>query len=1073
MEFRLLGPLEVHRGGTPVAIGAPKLRALLVLLLLETGRTVPADRLVADLWGEQPPPQPLVSLRSYVSNLRRLLQEPGAPPVIVTGGRGYGLTIAPDAIDLHRFERLARQGRDAVARGAARAGLLALDEALAAWRGEALADVATEPYAQPVVAKLDELRLTATEDRVEVLLALGQHLEVIPELEAHVGHHRLRERPRRQLMLALHRAGRSPEALQVAAGFRAELAEELGLDPSQELRELVDRILRQDRGLTPATSDESSSVSGESSSTPGPAVTSSTSVDGGPPASPPPTSSVPPVDTGTPVDTAAVDAGAATVPGAALFGRRSERRALRAALDAARVGRGGTTLLAGEPGIGKTSLLRELATAARVAGVPVAFGRCLDAEGVPAFWPWVEVLRQLAADLDGAALRAALADAAAPITQLVPELAARAGSEPAGLGADPGLARFTLYEAVATFLDRLAARADGGGLVVVVDDLHWADLPSLQLLTFLAARAAPAGVCLAGAYRRAAADRTAELDAALAELAREPSSTTLELGALGLEDVAAIASDVAGSAPDPTLVDELVRRGGGNPFFTRQLAAFALEHDDDDLRGAVPVGVRHVLLRRLQLVPVGTRRVLEAAAVLGQDVDARLLARVTGMDVLDVLDHLDVAIEHALVEVTGHAGGAGAQAGGAYRFVHALVRETLDEELTPGRAARLHAAAATALEAAGQPPAATVAQHLWLAADVVDVARVIAWLRTAADEALAVYAWEQAEQHLRRALHLLSHAGNDDPGLELAVRLRLVDVLTRGRGWVANDIDELVGSRLRELDGQVGLDLDVLALWWSLWTNVTTRGQLDASIELVTELLARAEVPGADPAVRVAAHLAAAYTRLFRGEDPALVREHLRRGRQAEAEAGPVDLAITPEHLSVSLGVACSIAHGLYGEVAAAEAAVADLIAQARTVGTPFSLGYALLFAAWTCATIDRPELVRAQLDECLALCERTGLHFLATLVTPLHGWALARTGADPAVQAPRMAEACEQLLVAGQRHATTCWRLLLAEVHLLAGDRAEAEAELARARALGTAIGEHAYGRLFAAFAPRVTADA
>jgi DNA-binding SARP family transcriptional activator len=182
---------------------------------------VPADRLVDQLWPEEPPPQPMVSLRSYVSNLRRLLKEPGGGSVIVTRSGGYLLDLAPERIDAHRFEHTVREARAALAAGDPADALVLLTEALSLWRGDPLADIAGEAHARPTIARLEELRLSAMEDRFDALLALGEHVEVVPELEAFTRQHPARERPTRQLMLALYRSARTPEALEVAARFRA------------------------------------------------------------------------------------------------------------------------------------------------------------------------------------------------------------------------------------------------------------------------------------------------------------------------------------------------------------------------------------------------------------------------------------------------------------------------------------------------------------------------------------------------------------------------------------------------------------------------------------------------------------------------------------------------------------------------------------------------------------------------------------------------------------------------------------------------------------------------------------
>jgi DNA-binding SARP family transcriptional activator len=241
MQFRLLGPLEVTEQNREAVLGGVKQRSLLALLLLHANEVVATDRLIAELWGESPPATVSKSIQSYVMRLRREL----GPERLSTRPPGYVLNVAPDELDLAVFERLREEARRAEPARAAQK----LREALALWRGPPLADLAYEPFAQTEIARLEELRLAALEDRVDADLAVGRHGDVAGELEALIAAHPLRERLRAQLMLALYRSGRQAEALHAYRAARRELADELGLEPGEELRRLEQAILQQDPGL--------------------------------------------------------------------------------------------------------------------------------------------------------------------------------------------------------------------------------------------------------------------------------------------------------------------------------------------------------------------------------------------------------------------------------------------------------------------------------------------------------------------------------------------------------------------------------------------------------------------------------------------------------------------------------------------------------------------------------------------------------------------------------------------------------------------------------------------------------
>jgi DNA-binding SARP family transcriptional activator len=245
LEFRILGPLEVVGEHGPVRLGGPKQRATLAILLLSANRVVSVDRLADDLYSGAAPVTAVTQVQRQISELRKVL---GAESIIDTQAPGYVIRLAPEQLDLHRFERLTEEAGRAEARLAADL----LREALGLWRGEALADLAYEPFARPAVERLEEIRLAALERRIEADLALGRHAEAAAELEQLVAEHPLREGLRGQLMLALYRSGRQADALDVYRDAREKLVEEFGLEPSAALRELERAILAQDRALDPA-----------------------------------------------------------------------------------------------------------------------------------------------------------------------------------------------------------------------------------------------------------------------------------------------------------------------------------------------------------------------------------------------------------------------------------------------------------------------------------------------------------------------------------------------------------------------------------------------------------------------------------------------------------------------------------------------------------------------------------------------------------------------------------------------------------------------------------------------------
>jgi tetratricopeptide (TPR) repeat protein len=428
-------------------------------------------------------------------------------------------------------------------------------------------------------------------------------------------------------------------------------------------------------------------------------------------------------------------------PGA-FVGRERDLGELQAALAEATGRHGSLVLVAGEAGIGKTRLAGELAERARSLGAGVLWGRCWEGEGVPAFWPWIQALRDHTGRQDPGLLRAELGDGAADVALLLPGLAERLGELPPGPPLEPEQARFRLFDAVAGLLKRAG---DSQPLLLILDDLHWADRSSLSLLRFVARELHDARVLVVGTYRDLELDRSGEAEP-LAGLAS--GSRRITLGGLARDEVAELLALTTGRPAAPELAADVHRRTGGNPLFVREVARL-LASDDHP---AIPEGVREVLRRHLDQLPGRCVDNLAVAAVLGQEFRLDLLAAVSGQPLGTQLELLDRAAAFRVVERL-----PGAVAG--YRFAHALLREVLYEGLPAARRVELHRRAGRALEersaADPSPPLAELAHHFRQAAAAGEAARAAGYAERAGRRALDQLAYAEAAGHFERALEVL------------------------------------------------------------------------------------------------------------------------------------------------------------------------------------------------------------------------------------------------------------------------------------------------------------------------------
>ena len=782
LEVRLLGPLEVLSGGSPIHVGGPKPRALLAVLALEPGRVVSVDRLVECIWPSESPESAMHAVQVYVSQLRKAL---GAA-ALATRAPGYVLELAPDRVDLHRFVRLADEGRAAHQSGDFVSAQNAFREALALWRGPALADFLYEPFAQTDIARLEELRTVALEERVEADLALGRHVELVSELEALVQAQPLRERPRAQLMLALYRSGRQADALAAYREARETLVEELGIDPGPELRRLEAAILRQDESLLPSdaaapatpamqfrrlvtilfvdvvesmalaealdaealgqilrryfetvsvavarhggtvekfagdavmaafgipVSHEDDALRGARAALDirvgvaalnerlvadyGIGLEARIGIETGEVVATP-TDARQRLVTGEAVGIAArleqaagadeivvgelagrlIDHAAQLEPlgeleikgkrdpvrayrlveltpispafesrlDAPLVGRKRElaglRKALKRAVDDASVR---VAVVVGSPGVGKSRLAAELARRAK--GVTVLCGRCLSYGDGITYWPLREIVRQASPGDERDAVLAALeADTPPP----APEIA-------------------LIFRRFCEALGREKP------LVLVVDDIHWAEQTFLELIEQIADRAEGPILVVCLAREELVEDRPAFLES-------RANAEQIILGALSSEDTDALLDGLGGAILESDQRVRIVEAAEGNPFFLEQLLAVASE--GRLVERALPATVQALLAARLDRLGPGERAVLERGAVVGKDFSADDVAALLDPDAATrAASHLDSLSARGFVRP---------RAEGAFSFRHVLVRESVYRAAPKRLRAELH-----------------------------------------------------------------------------------------------------------------------------------------------------------------------------------------------------------------------------------------------------------------------------------------------------------------------------------------------------------------------------------------------
>ncbi|GGQ21024.1 hypothetical protein GCM10010187_41830 [Actinomadura coerulea] len=815
--IRVLGAFATEVNGESVHLGGPRQRGVLALLVAARGQVVPVDRMIEDLWRGEPPARALMSLQAYVSNLRRLL-EPGRPPrtparLLVSAAPGYALRLPPESVDAWRFEGLLDRARTDTDPRTAKARLA---EALGLWRGPAFAEVADEPWAAAETARLNELRLTATELHVAAGLRIGDPTAMVPEAERLTRDEPLREEGWRLHALALWSSGRQADALATLRRARGVLAEELGLDPGPDLTALEKAILTQRtdvlRAIVPRT----------------------------PPAPTPPLAA--------PLPRTAPPPEPAPIGEAPFVGRQAQLSALvtaaaQAVTDGARV-----ALVTGEAGLGKSTLLEHLGKRLEREGWLVAAGRCLEVDSAPPAWAWTEALRAVAATT----APGEFADDLSPLL-----------TDTGPVNADATAGRFRLRQAIWKWLAEVAAERP---VAVVLDDLHWADAATLELLGGGLGLRAP--ILVVAAYR---ADESGHLTEMLASLAR---AAPLRLALPGLSDEAVAELVRTECEADEETIAGIAERTGGNPFYVRESARLLNGEGALVALSEVPEGVRDVLRRRLARLPEGAVSILRLAAVAGRESPVDVLVKAADTDEDGVLDALDAGVISGLLDEPRP---------GLVRFVHALVRDTLVADLSRLRAARMHSRIAAALE--GTDDIAALAHHYARAGSP----KAVGYCVQAAELAEARYAHDVAACLLSDAV-----ANSTGPDEHVGLLGRLLRAQIRAGAIAAARETRREAVEYAE---SLGRD-DLMIAAFTAWTEPTpwqarTYGTVDRPIvDRLSRLLERELAPS------VRSRLLTAYANELIGEDDPTVLE-------AAQEA--LDLATGPHLRAAALEILAEV----------------------------------------------------------------------------------------------------------------------------------------------------------------------
>ena len=450
-----------------------------------------------------------------------------------------------------------------------------------------------------------------------------------------------------------------------------------------------------------------------------------------------------------------------SVASGVFVGRQQEMGDLKAALEDILSGRGRMLTLVGEPGIGKTRTSQELATYAGLRGAQVLWGRCYEEQGVPAYWPWVQAIRSYVRDADPGKLNSEMGSGAADIADVVSDVRTQLPGLPEAPQLEPEQARFRLFDSITAFLK---AASQSCPLLIVLDDIHWADRPSLLLLQFVAREIGNSRLMILGTYRDVDLTRNHPLSESLGELTRERAFQKVLLRGLTHDDVHRFIEVAAGVDPDPGLVNAVFTQTEGNPLFVTEVVRLLVQEGQLDEESKlstdgkqteswavrIPEGVREVIGRRLNRLSKRSNETLTIASILGREFDFEQL-KVLVDDLSDdmLLDALEEALSGRVIEEMS-------ETVGRYQFTHALLQETLMDELSLTRRVRLHARIAESLETMygnrAVDHSVELAFHFEQAQAMLGTEKLVHYAAMAGERALSNSAFEQAQSYFEKCL---------------------------------------------------------------------------------------------------------------------------------------------------------------------------------------------------------------------------------------------------------------------------------------------------------------------------------
>jgi DNA-binding SARP family transcriptional activator/tetratricopeptide (TPR) repeat protein len=801
VDFRILGPVEVLSGGRRVAIER-QARVLLAMLLVSRNQTVSLDALIDGLWPQGAPLRAKNSLHVQVSRLRRALA--AADPLtgserITLKQPGYELRTLDGEVDADRFERMLTVAEAALQERRFASASSTLREALTLVRGPVLGECRDAAFAQAEVARLEDMKVTAVERRVDADLALGRHALLTGELEGVVADHPLYERFREQLMLALYRTGRQADALAAYQDAYQILGEELGVEPGHGLREMQRAILRQD----------------------------------------------PAIDF-TPPEPEAGPAARGRLP---FVGRKGARQVLEEAWHRARSGERQLVVVEGESGTGKTRLAAEVAAAASSDGGEILLGRTVGDAPLP-FFPFVEALSQHAARLDPDRLQSIAGPGAHYLAQLLPGLPSpeRPG-RPGEAEAQASSHRYLMFEAVVALLTAIAAPA---GAVLILDDLHQADPSTIRLLEHVARHQSRARLLIIAAVT--IPSPPSPVTGVLLDLTAGGLADQITLDGLSGEEVGELLVAVTGrnGGIPMGLTQAVTDLTAGIPLFVIEMGKGLPELDTHQAQALaadlpIPERIQAILERRLSRVAPFVTSLLVTASVIGTTFDARVLAALRRQPESAVADQLEAAMAAGLVHEDPTAG--------QYRFTHQLVRRALLERVGGPTRARLQSEIASFLIGPHAPVGTSLAliAHHFTQAARFNARQAVIYTVRAGDDALSRLAFENAVDFYRSALASLCSFGDPDPRLESRI---LVDLGRAHQAAYQRSEAMVAFRRAGELAVSQADDETLADAAWGLMVSAefsTTDGE---SVELFRRALAAFDTADGSLRARLTAGLA-------------------------------------------------------------------------------------------------------------------------------------------------------------------------------------------------------------------------